>query len=146
MNKYLLNYQKTVNMLYMAGIASIITMPDIIFGIFVDLLHTLLELSHILFEVFEATLDHIVEHIFHTNLHETQVIVFYIMLFMVFGVIYSLAQTIPCFYRKTKENMLTNWATQKANLSSYWVESSSNKFKLIALVNAVGILFILFNF
>jgi hypothetical protein len=76
-------YRKTVYISYLIGICLVIAMPDMVFG-------TLLELGHILFEFIEEMLDKFVEHIFHTDLHQTQVIVFYLMLSIAFGGIYYL--------------------------------------------------------
>lgn len=141
-----LAYQKTVNASYLVGIVGVITMPDVIFGLLLELLHTLLELGHFLFELFEATLDHIVEHIFHTGTHETQIIVFYLMLSMAFGGLYYLWRIIPRFFRKLKENLLATWRTHKTCLLLYWAESAFNKFKLIALFNVGLTCFVLFGF
>ena len=46
---------------------------DVIFGY-------LMEFIHLLFEVVEISLDRLIEHFFETELHETQMIVFYILL------------------------------------------------------------------
>jgi hypothetical protein len=121
-------------------------MPDVIFGLLLELSHTLWELAHLLFEIFEATLDHIVEHIFHTGVHETQIIVFYLMLSMAFSVIYYLKWAMPRFFRTLKKNLLATWLTHKTSLFLYWSESASNKFKLIALFNAGLIYLVLFGF
>jgi hypothetical protein len=146
MNRYLLSYQKTVNVCYLIVIAIAITIPDVIFGLLLELAHNFFEVIHLLFEIFEATLDHIVEHIFHTGLHETQIIVFYLMLSMAFGGLYYLSRVIPRFFRMLKENLLAAWLTHKTSLLLYWTESASNKFKLIALFNAGLIYFVLFGF
>ncbi|MBM4208419.1 MAG: hypothetical protein FJ190_10565 [Gammaproteobacteria bacterium] len=46
---------------------------DVIFGY-------LFEFSHIVFEIIEMALDRLVEETLHTELHDTQIIVFYILL------------------------------------------------------------------
>jgi hypothetical protein len=131
-----LAYRKTANASYLMGIAGVIIMPDVVFGLVLELLHTLAELGHLLFELFEASLDRIVEHIFHTGTHETQIIVFYLMLSMALGGLYCLWRTMPRFFRALKENLLAAWRTHKTRLSLYWSESAFNKFKLVALFNA----------
>jgi hypothetical protein len=135
-------YQKTVNASYLIGIAGVIAMPDIVFGLLVELTHTLIELAHLLFEVFEAALDHSIEHIFHTDTHETQIIVFYFMLSMAFGGLYYLWWTMPRFFRTLKENILQ----RKSRFLLYWAESAANKFKLIALFHAGLTYLVVFGF
>lgn len=142
-----LTYQKTVNASYLIGIASVITMPDVVFGLMLDMIHSLLELVHLLFEFFEATLDHIVEHIFHTGLQETQVIVFYLMLSMAFGSLYYLWKVMPRAYRKLKENLHAAFLQRKTRLFLYWAEQSLiDKIKLIALINVGITCIVLFGF
>jgi hypothetical protein len=146
MNRYLLNYQKTVNVFYLIAIAITITIPDIIFGLLLELLHHFFEVIHLIFEVFEASLDHVVEHIFHTGMHETQVIVFYLIMCIICGVIYYISKKIPIFFRKIKKNILFFWFTHKTNFLLYWEESASNKFKVVAFFNAFLIYFFIFAF
>jgi hypothetical protein len=141
-----LTYQKTVNATYLIGIAGAITMPDAAFGLLLELLHALFECTHLLFEVFEAALDHLVEHIFHTGGHETQIIVFYLMVSMAFGGLYYLWLTMPRFFRKLGENLLAAWLKHKTRLLFYWSASAFNKFKLVALFHAGLTYVVLFGF
>jgi hypothetical protein len=141
-----LTYQKTVNLSYLISIAGVIAMPDAVFGLLLELLHTLFECTHLLFEIFEAALDHLVEHIFHTEVHETQIIVFYLMVCMAFGGLYYLWLTMPRFFRKLRENLLATWLKHKTRLLFYWSESAFNKFKLVALFNAGLTYVVLFGF
>ena len=135
-------YQKTVNASYLIGIAAFISIPDVVFGLLIELTHSLIEVAHILFEVLEAALDHIIEHIFHTGMHETQIIVFYLMISMAFSGLYYLWWTMPRFFRTLKENILQ----RKTRLLLYWAESATNKFKLIALFHAGLTYFVVFGF
>lgn len=134
-----LTYQKTVNATYLAGIAGIITMPDIVFGL-------LLESAHLLFEIIESALDHMVEHFFHTETRETQIIVFYLMMTMAFGCLYYLSWTMSRFFRMLRENLFSTILQHKTRLLLYWAESVSNKFKLIALFNVCLTVVVLFGF
>jgi len=61
----------------MALIVIFTSVPDALFDLSVKLEHILAEILHILFEVIEETLDYLTEHLFQTDLHQTQVIVFY---------------------------------------------------------------------
>ena len=67
----------------------------------------LLELIHISFEVLEHSLDKLIEHLFHTDLHDTQIIVFYLMWVMAgypLYRLYKLLRTLPRRYREFKGN------------------------------------------
>jgi hypothetical protein len=134
-----LTYQKTVNASYLVGVACVIAMPDALFGL-------LLELVHYLFEIFESTLDHMVEHIFHTGTLETQIIVFYLMLAMAFGGLYCLWRAMPRFLRNLKENLCAAIVQRKTRLLRYWAGPASNKFKLVAGFNAALTFVVLFGF
>jgi hypothetical protein len=142
-----LNYQKTVNASFLIGIATVITMPDVVFGLLLDLCHNLFEVAHLLFEFVEATLDHIVEHTFHTGLQETQVIVFYLMLSMALGGLYYLWRVVPKVCQTLKANIISACIQRKTRLFVYWAEQSlMNKFKLIAMFNIGLACLILFGF
>ena len=120
-------YRRTVNISYLIGIAIAVTMPDLVFG-------SLLELGHILFEFIEEILDKFIEHIFHTDLHQTQIIVFYLMLSIAFGGIYYLWRVLPPLCCQWKENFLTAWSRNKTRASCYWQQLSLiNKIKFVVI-------------
>ena len=82
---------------YGLGIIFIIIMliaPDLIINLVLGLLHfvweILAELAHTVFEGIETLLDNIIEELFQTELHQTQVIVFYIMMSFILPTIYLL--------------------------------------------------------
>ncbi len=127
-----------VNVLILAVVITVITLPDVVFGLLLELFHFLLELFlhilHLTFEFIESNLDHLVEHLFETDVHQTQVIVFYIIVPFVFYGLYRLGRVVPPFCRWCKEKQVTYWSRKKANLLFYWQEQSSfNKFKLVVI-------------
>jgi hypothetical protein len=123
-------YRKSINISCLIGIGIIITMPDTVFG-------SLLELGHILFEFIEIMLDKFVEHIFHTDRHQTQVIVFYLMLFLAFSGLYYLWRVLPSLCRQYKENLLVAWSWHKTRAFFYWQEMPLiNKTKLVVIVTS----------
>ncbi|NOT10414.1 MAG: hypothetical protein HOP23_01025 [Methylococcaceae bacterium] len=140
-------YQKTVHASYLVVIAGIITMPDVIFGLVAELMHLLFELAHLLFEFLESTLDHLVEHVFHTEVHETQVIVFYLIVSMGAAALYYLFRSIPGAYHNVKNNIIETWLEYKRSALRYWTEQSLiNKFKWIVIVNTGLVCLFLFGF
>ena len=131
-----LTYQRAVNASCLLGIAGAITMPDVVFGLLAECLHLLFEVAHLAFEVFESMLDHFVEHAFHTNTHDTQLIVFYTIVTMATVGLYFIWLKLSRFFRLVIANQVAVWTGRKSRFLNYWAESASNKFKLIALFNA----------
>ncbi|MFA5984309.1 MAG: hypothetical protein WC782_09855 [Methylococcaceae bacterium] len=111
-----LNHQKTLNGFYIAGIASIIFMPELMLELSLELFHHVLEALHILFEFLESSLDHVVEHLFHTDLHQTQVIVFYILVSMAATAGYFIWLAIYNFYLQCKNHLMATFLLYKTQL------------------------------
>jgi len=142
-----LTSQKTVYASYLLVIASSILMPDVVFGLIIELMHVLLEFAHLLFEFIESSLDHVVEHIFETDVHETQVIVFYMIVTMAFGGLYFICRAMPSAFRKFKEHLISTWLDFKSCFTSTWASLSLiNKIKTIVLLNIALTCFFLFGF
>jgi hypothetical protein len=138
---------KPVYMAYLTGIGLVIGIPDIVFGLLIELIHHLFEFLHLLFECFESTLDHIVEHLFHTGRRETQVIVFYLMLTMASGGLWYLGALMLKKTRRLKEDLIVRWRKSKSHWQLYWSEQSlMNKIKLVAMGNAILIPILLLCF
>jgi hypothetical protein len=142
-----ITYRKAVNLFLFTGLVALIILPDVVFGLFFGLVHIVLELAHMLFEFIEVNLDRIVEHIFDTDVHQTQVIVFYLMLASALAGVYYLWSLVPRVYHQSKENLLDAWLEKKAFASVYWRELSLiNKLKLAAISIAGIYCIILFKF
>lgn len=103
----------------------ILTVIVIVILMFDTVFELLLELIHISFEFVEEMLDMLIEHIFHTDLHVTQIIVFYIMLFMAGYPLYKQLRTLPRRYREVKENLVTGWSQLKKEILAYWQDLST---------------------
>jgi hypothetical protein len=130
-------YRKIIYGVMLIMTALIIAIPDVI-------LDLLLEFAHILFESIESVLDTLVEHIFQTGLHETQVIVFYLLVFLAIGGLYCLWLVLTPLCRQCKENLLSFYSEQKTHLSLYWNHLSPfQKIKLAAVTTATTYLFLI---
>jgi hypothetical protein len=128
-------YERTVNAIWLVGAASLVVIPDVVFGVLLELIHLMLELAHLAFEVFESTLDHLVEHTFHTGTKDTQIIVFYTIVTMGLGAGYFLWSATKRFLRKITEALQLEIFHRKQRFLMFWEESAGNKFKLIAGFN-----------
>lgn len=101
----------------------ILTVIVIVILMFDTVFELLLELTHVSFEFVELSLDIFIEHIFHTDLHDTQIIVFYLMWAMAgypLYRLYKLLRTLPRRYREGKENLVTGWSQLKKEILAYW--------------------------
>jgi hypothetical protein len=109
-------------------------MPDVIIGLLFELAHLFFELVFISFEWLESLLDHIVEHLLHTELHETQTIVFYILLTIAALPLYYLWVTLRRFFTHLKEILPLIWTQYKTYAIIYWQDLSLiDKIKVLAI-------------
>ena len=79
-----ISYKNFIKLLIISIVIVIFTIPDIIFELLVECIHLLIEsieeIAHLVFEGVESMLDNVIEENFHTEMHETQIIVFYIIM------------------------------------------------------------------
>lgn len=143
--------QLVVKGFILAVVVTVIAMPDVVFGLLFELFHFLFELFlhiiHLVFEFIESNLDHLIEHLFHTDLHQTQVIVFYILLsFGLYG-LYRLWRALPLLYRRCKRSLIAYWSRKKASLLFYWGEQTLlDKCKLVAIGATAVACYVMFGF
>jgi hypothetical protein len=132
----------------LVAVGSVLVMPAAVFGLLLELFHFLfehfIELSHIAFEMIESGLDHLIEFLFETSLHDTQVIVFYILVAFASYWLYRLWRAVPPFCRRWKNNQIAYWTRKKESFFYYWREQLLiNKIKWIAIgvVSIIGYIF-----
>lgn len=107
------------------------------------LLHALLAVGHIAFEWFELGLEELIEHVFHTTRHQSQIIVFYLLLCLALLGMYWLWRALPRitgYLRAKREHCM-------ADMSCYWRECSSlQKAKLVTTctIGVTGLCFWMF--
>jgi hypothetical protein len=115
------------------AIGCVVLIPDTVFGL-------LYEISHALFEVLEEGFDLLIEHLFHTGTHETQIIVFYLLLSLILYGLYRLWHLSLRWYSAFK----ITWARQKSNALLYWRESSVLRKIGIVSITMAAISFLIF--
>jgi hypothetical protein len=114
----------------------------ILFAAPTEVFHLLLGVLHTLFEWIETALDFIIDVVFDTKLHSTQIVVFYIMIGAIFYGFYRLWKGIPRFYGEKKQQLLMFFSDEIASILAYWQASVGNKVKLLSA--AAGLIFLLF--
>jgi hypothetical protein len=115
------------------AIGCVVLIPDTVFGL-------LYEISHALFEVLEEGFDLLIEHLFHTGTHETQIIVFYLLLSLILYGLYRLWHLSLRWYSAFK----ITWARQKSNALLYWRESSVLRKIGIVSITMAAVSFLIF--
>ena len=127
-------YRKILYGLVLIGIVITITMPDVVMGFLFELVHIFFELLFIAFEWVESLFDHIVEDLFHTELHQTQTIVFYLLMGIAVIPLYYLWRMLLRLFVRIKETVLEEWALNKIRATLYWQDLSLiDKIKLIVI-------------
>jgi hypothetical protein len=109
-------------------------MPDVVIGFLFELAHLFFEILFISFEWIESTLDHVVEHLFETELHQTQTIVFYVLVGIFMFPLYYLCRMLLRLFFRLKEILIEEWALNKMRVTLYWQGLSLiGKIKLILI-------------
>ncbi|MGZ4959850.1 MAG: PilZ domain-containing protein [Methylomonas sp.] len=133
-----------------ALIIAVLAAPDQALGLLVALGHYLLEivlhLLHLGFEYLELSLDHVIEHLFHTGLHETQVIVFYVLVSFALIPVYFLGRKIPALLARLSTRLLLFWSRKKSSCLYFWGQQSLlDKTKIIGFSTAAVAAYIYFG-
>ena len=128
-------YRKILYGLALIGIVIIITMPDVVIELAHIVFELLYELADISFEGIETLLDNIVEHLFHTDLHQTQIIVFYLIVGIAAYPLYYLWRMLQRLFFRLKKKLhaaLAVWMLYKTRATLYWLDLPLiDKIKLI---------------
>ena len=129
-----ITYRNIIYGVALIGIIIVITMPDVVIGLVFELAHLFFELLFIIFEWAESTLDKVVEHLFETELHQTQTIVFYVLMGIIAFPVYYLCRLLIRLFFLLKEKLLKEWALNKTRAILYWQNLSlEGKIKLVVI-------------
>lgn len=146
-----LNYEKIFRGLTAIGILILVLLPHVVIGLVVEILHLLLEwiieFGHIVFEWVEIALDTVIELMFETELHDTQIIVFYIIMGGIGFALYRMSLFIPGKLRRFRDKVIAYCLGQKNRLSLHWQSLTvAHKAKWIAIMIAVGYWYVFLSF
>jgi flagellar biosynthesis protein FlhB len=146
-----MTHKKIKYSLFIVGTIILLIAPDMIANMLMTIVHfifaLILHLAEVAFEGLESLLDRIVEYFFDTEVHETQTIVFYLMILIALFPLYFLCRVLPGFFIWLKEILITTWARHKSNVIIYWEDLSSHdkiKMTILAILAAYLILFLFF--
>jgi hypothetical protein len=97
-----------------------IILPIIVSSQMDVIIHLSLDLLHLLFEILESALDHLVEHIFHTDTRTTQVITFYLILILAALASCMLIIMIPVWYCSIKYKIRNSYHRWSKIIFGFW--------------------------
>lgn len=112
------NYPKRTTVQLLLMLTTLVfydTAIDLLLGV----AHAIFELLHTLFELIEQALDLIVEHLFHTELHATQVIVFYILLSSGSFLVFKATKFFLGWYKKRLKDVINFGSETKEKMCFY---------------------------
>lgn len=108
-------------------------------------IHAVFELFHTLFEFIEQTLDLIIEHVFHTEPHTTQVIVFYILLSGGSFIVFKAAKVFLVWYKRWLKEVMVSCNKTKEQIVFYsknlFFLKKIQRFSVVMMVLSVIIAF-----
>lgn len=145
-----MTHKKIKYSLFIIGTIVLLIAPDMIANILITIVHfvftLILHFAEVTFEGLESLLDRIVEYFFDTEVHETQTIVFYLMILIALFPLYFLCRIMPGFFIWLKEILITTWTRHKNNVIIYWQDlSPHDKIKMTILpILAAYLIFSLF--
>lgn len=145
-----MTHKKIKYSLFIIGTIVLLIAPDMIANILITIVHfaftLILHFAEVTFEGLESLLDRIVEYFFDTEVHETQTIVFYLMILIALFPLYFLCRIMPSFFIWLKEILITTWTRHKNNVIIYWQDlSPHDKIKMTILpILAAYLIFSLF--
>jgi PilZ domain len=122
-------------------ILAILAAPGQALGLLVGLAHHLLEIFlhmlHLAFEVVESGLDHFIEHHFHTGTHDTQVIVFYVLVTVGLVALYFLGHMAPSAFVHLGKILHLWWSRKKSSCLYFWGQQTGlDKIKIVGIGTA----------
>lgn len=143
--------QLVINSLISIAAITILALPAETFHLFLWLCHHVVALFlhalHVLLEFIELRLDHLIEHSFHTDLHETQIIVFYIMAAFGLVLLYVGWLVVPGVYASAIQNQKAFYNRKKSSFLYYWRHKSLlEKTQIIGTISAAIFCYFYFLF
>ncbi len=113
-----------------------------IIDIVLEVGHMLFELLELLFEIVEYSLDQVVEHLFHTDTLTTQIIVFYILLFLFSLAAFFLWKKRPNLWLIIRNRWFAFWQANIDEFLDFW-EPLSLVNKTLWVTGSIVVLYLL---
>lgn len=103
-------------------VIAVLTIPDVLIELLLEVIDFAMELLHVAFEGFELLLEEIIQHVFHVDKVESQLYVFYILIGLGGWLGFKALKNTPAFCRFIKRTCLNHFQQQKESLLESWDE------------------------
>jgi hypothetical protein len=132
--KELAMIRKNLDLIIVGFVVVAIVMYDVTLELLGELMHLLFEGFHVAFEYVELGIEEAVELVFHvldvgeiieylfeSDRHGSQVVTFYILLTIAWFGFYKLWKFVPRLYEFFKQWLLYSWVRRKTEFQLYWL-------------------------
>lgn len=133
--------KKHFDLIFVAVLTLSLVFYDLTLELLTEIAHLFFELLFESFEWFELGIEHLIEHLFHTEHHTSQIVTFYILLLIGGGVLYGLWKAMPRFYQYIKRRSLEIWVRRKTEWELYWL-TLTLPYKVALLATALGVAYL----
>lgn len=139
------NIKKHLDLIFIALLLLSLVFYDLTMELLTEIVHLFFELLFELFEWFELGIEEIIEHLFHTEHHTSQIVTFYVLLMIGGFFFYGLWQLLPRLYHHlmivVKREALKTWVRRKTEWELYWL-TLDLPYKIFMGVIAVGVVYL----
>ncbi len=120
--------QFAINTLLISLIIAIIMMPDLALELLLDffsfLFESLIEVAYLINEIFEYNIDHVVESVFHMEVHNTEITAFYLELVLGLALLYPLSRIVFSAIKNFIYRCRVFYVRKKSSIRYYWHEQT----------------------
>ena len=133
--------KKHLDLIFIALVVMALVFYDLTIELLAEIVHLFFELLFELFEWFELGVEEIIEHLFHTEHHTSQIVTFYILLLIAGLVAYGVWRMLPLLKLRIKQMALKTWVRRKIEWELYWL-TLTLPYKILMVVTALGVAFL----
>lgn len=146
--------KKNLDLIIVGFMVLALVMYDVTLELLGECMHLLYEGLHVLFEYAELGIEEavellfhildvgeIIEYLFESDRHGSQVVTFYILLAIGWFGFYRLSKVVPRLYASFKQWLLNAWVRRKTEIQLYWL-SLTLLHKAVIAVTAVVVAYI----
>ena len=139
------NIKKYLDLILIALLLLSLVFYDLTLALLTEIAHLFFELLFELFEWFELGIEEIIEHLFHTEHHASQIVTFYILLLIGGFAFYGLWRVLPRLFHRlmsvVKQVVLELWVRRKTEWELYWL-TLTLPYKILMAVTALVVAYL----
>lgn len=114
---------------------------DLTIELLTEFVHLFFELLFEAFEWFELGIEDLIEHLFHTEHHASQIATFYILLLIGGLIVRWFWRSLPSLYQRVKAAALEAWVRRKTEMELYWL-SLTLPYKVVLIATALAVAYL----